>query len=149
MMNFIKRDTTNPSGETGKKRHRVLGDTMYRRLLLIALCIGFVSNMYSIFFLKNLLSVIGLFFQAIIMVSIFQKWKYQELLVKLWASMWIIAGIGGAISYLTAKTVPIPVQYGNLPTNSVRFAILLVSAFFITMGFYFYFSYGKNSDDIE
>jgi len=149
MMNFIKRDANDPADETGKKHYRVLGNTMYRRLLVIALGIGFVSNLYSIFFLKNMLSIMGLLFQAVVMVSIFQKWKYQELLVKLWASMWIIAGIGGAISYLTSKTLPLNEHYGNLPADSVHTAILFVSAFFITMGFYFYFSYGKNTDDSE
>ncbi len=149
MMNLFKRSAADPADETGKKRRRVLGDSVYRRLLIVALGIGFISNAYSSIFLKNALSVIGLVFQATIMVSVFQKWKCQEPLVKLWASMWIIAGITGAISYLTAKTLPLHAPSGDLPGNAVDTAILIASSFFMTLGFYFYFSYGKNCDEIE
>ena len=149
MMIYFKDDRTDPENHTGTKPYRVLGDNFYKRCLVVLLSLGTLSNLYSVFFLKNLISFVGLIFQVMTIASIIQKWRYQELLVKLWASLCIVAGITGAISYLTANTTPMNDQLAQLPKDAVKSALVIVSAFFITIGLYFYTGFGKNSESVK
>jgi hypothetical protein len=84
-MIYFKDDPTDP--ENRNKPYRTLGNNFFKRSLVVLLAFGVLSNVFSVFILKNTVSVIGLIFQGMTLVSIFQKWRYQELLVKIWASM--------------------------------------------------------------
>jgi hypothetical protein len=145
-MIYFKDDPADP--ENRNKPYRTLGNNFFKKSLVVLLAFGIFSNLFSVFILKNGASVIGLILQVMTMASIFQKWRYQELLVKLWASLCLFAGITGAIAYLTAGTLPNSEQLAQLPKDSVKSALIIVSSFLMTIGLYFFTGYRKNCEEV-
>jgi hypothetical protein len=129
---------------------KAIGENRYKWLLIIALCVFMIGNLYSIFISRKLLSVIGIFFQATVIVSIFNRWKYQEILVKIWATINIITGVAGIIFVITSYGMYLTDRFSHreLPNLSANLSLIIMSLFFILVGFYFYQNYLKNSNDI-
>jgi hypothetical protein len=135
-------------GEPEKKRYRVVGNNHYKWLLTGTLGIGLIFNLYAIFMLRQPLPVIGLFLQIAILVSIFEKWRYQELLVKLWAIIYIIAGIAGVVASTFAHVLLQAHRYDPKLSSQAHPVFLIFYIFLLAIGLYFFSRYKYNSDEI-
>jgi hypothetical protein len=136
-------------GTPDKKPFKVIVNNLYKWLLVGMLAVGLMSNLYSFFASRTPLSVIGFFFQMTVLVSLFEKWKYQELLVKIWSGLFIIIGIAIVVMTTTLHVMYQMHRYddGSIPGGSVHPEALIISLPFLAIGLYFFLRFKYNCEE--
>jgi len=86
---FYKRGSSTSEGATG---HSTFTNRIYYRALLIVLIINLIVAAGSLFFLKELASVLTIIIQVAMLGIIFKKVENLRFYIKVWSGLMILSG---------------------------------------------------------
>jgi hypothetical protein len=127
-------------------KYRVLiNNGFYKISILVIFTTTVIAGLFRVIFAKKFFLFPYIFLPIIVILPILLKWKYQGIIIKIYAVLIALSGISGIISSLSNfGTDQISQMQRSLPLYSIIISIVCLG-----YGLYLFIRFKNNSTEIE